>query len=52
MIFFIVDSHNRPELLSHYVKKVQTYKIIQEVLPLTIHEEIMEITERVPKAKI
>ena len=22
VIFFIVDSHNRPELLSHYVKKV------------------------------
>ena len=52
VIFFIVDSHNRPELLSYYVKKVQTYKIIQEVLPLTIHEEIMEITERVPKVKI
>jgi hypothetical protein len=52
VIFFIVDSHNRPELLSHYVKKVQTYKIIQEVLPLTIHEEIMEITEKVPKVKI
>lgn len=29
-----------------YLNKVQTYKILQDVLPLTIHEEIIEVSQK------